>query len=122
MKSRPILQERWLRCWRVCISLLVVGLVLYNPFAVLGKSSGCLSYQRLACHRATVGSAEFQDFSPAPDPNIQPPDLDADVPRIEPAVILQVQEPAVDQEELIPAEPELLAGVWFRPPPTPQLF
>lgn len=122
MKSHPILQERWLRCWRIAISVLVVGLVLYNPFVVLGRSSGCLSYQRLACNRATLGSAELQDFSPAPDPDIQPPDIGADVPQIEPAVILQAHPPALDQEELIPAEPELLAGVWFRPPPTPQLF
>jgi hypothetical protein len=122
MKTRPILQERCLRCWRIGICLLVVGLVLYNPFVALSGSSGCLSYERLACNRATVGSAELQDFSPAPNPNFQPPDVDAGVPQIEPAVILQVQEPAVDQEEMIPAEPELLAGVWFRPPPTPQLF
>jgi hypothetical protein len=122
MKSRPILRERWVRCWRIAICLLVTGLVLYNPFVALGKSSDCLSYQRLACNRATVGSAEFQILSPSPDPNLQSPDVDADVPQIEPAVILQAQEPAMDQEEMIPAEPELLAGVWFRPPPTLQVF
>lgn len=122
MNRESILQERRVRFWRIGIALLLMSLVFYNPFIARGKSSDYLSYQRLACNRATVGLAELQDFSPAPDPNLEPPDMEAEVPQIEPAVILQAREPAFDQMELLPAEPEVLAGVWFRPPPTPQLF
>jgi len=122
MKNHPIPQGHWLCPVRVCICVLLIGLVLYNPFVALGKTSASLSYDRLARNRATVGSAELQNFSPAPDPNMQPPDVHADVPQIEPAVILQAHEPGMEPQEVLPAEPELLAGVWFRPPPSPQLF
>jgi hypothetical protein len=122
MKNHPTPQGQWLCLGRVCICVLLIGLVLYNPFAALGRTSASLSYDRLARNRATVGSAELQKFSPAPDPNMQPPDVDAGVPQIEPAAILQVHERGMEPQEVLPAEPELLAGVWFRPPPSPQLF
>src|SRR5271167_3439716 len=50
--------------WRVCVSILLIGLVLYNPFLAMKIHSDGLAYSALARHRATVGASEMQHFSP----------------------------------------------------------
>ena len=110
---------RWQPAWRVCISVLLIALVLYNPFAALNGSCGHLSYEKLARYRATVGSGELQHFSPVSNPHGQV-DLDADVEvnETDPAWCIPEYQAGRDQEELLLPEQELLAGVWFRPPPS----
>jgi hypothetical protein len=102
---------------RVCVSALLVLLVIYNPFAVLHGSSSSLSYETLARNRASIGASELQHFSPVSNPQLQP-DVQVHLRGVEPAPCVEEQEPSGDQREVIAWEPQLLAGVWFRPPPS----
>ena len=60
----------WLPRWQVCLSVLLILLVVYNPFSALGGYSGSVSYDELARNRATIGSSELQHFSPVSDPGL----------------------------------------------------
>jgi hypothetical protein len=118
MRLAPSLKRRpAVHLWRVCVCLLLVALVVYNPFTALDGSSGRLSYENLARNRASIGSGELQHFSPVSDPDA-PFDLDVDSRDAEP--VIDVRETQLDrtQQETIPSEPALLAGFWFRPPPS----
>lgn len=108
--------QLWLPSRRVCFCVLLIALVVYNPFALLNGSSDHLSYDKLASNRASIGAGELQHFSPVkcPDSHIE---LYVDALSAEPRRAEQESQPRRDQQALIPAEPELLAGVWFRPPP-----
>lgn len=112
LRLRPGLPE-----WRVCLCVLLIALVVYNPFSALNGSPNRLSYDKLASNRGSIGSSELQHFSPVPSPDTQI-ELDVDLLSAEPATCVQESQSRRDQQELIPAEPELLAGVWFRPPPS----
>jgi len=109
----------WQPAWRVCLSVLLIALVLYNPFSALNGSSGHLSYEKLARYRATVGSGELQHFSPVSKAYGQA-DLDAEVDVIDtdPAGRTPAYQAERDREELLLPEQALLTGVWFRPPPS----
>ncbi|HYA64699.1 MAG TPA: hypothetical protein VED66_15955 [Candidatus Sulfotelmatobacter sp.] len=109
----------WQPTWRVCVSVLLIALVLYNPFAALNGSSGHLSYEKLARYRATIGAGELQHFSPVSNPHGQA-DLDADVDVIgtDPTGPIPESQAEKGQRELLLPEQALLTGVWFRPPPS----
>ena len=103
--------------WRVCLCLLLIMLVVYNPFGALSGSSDRLSYDKLARNRASIGSSELQHFSPVSSPDSRVESY-VDVLSAEPRSCAQESQPRRDRQEWIPAEPELLAGVWSRPPPS----
>jgi hypothetical protein len=117
MRSHILNATCWHPSWRVSICVLLIGLVVYNPFVALSGSSGNLSYERLARNRATIGSSEMQQFSPVLNPTVQP-DLDVEVRGAEPAAAVQESKPGMDQRAVIFLQPELFANLWFRPPPT----
>jgi hypothetical protein len=98
------------------ICVLLIGLVLYNPFVALAGHSDGLTYQALARHRATVGASEMQHFSPIQGESAQ---REATVQRI--CIELVVEKTAYPsptfQVESLPQRPELASSVWFRPPP-----
>jgi len=103
------------RLWRASICALLIGLVVYNPFAALTSAPGGLSYQALARHRASVGASEMQHFAPVKAETGQP---DATV------ATEKVDLPATRQETRLESGrvhlPLLLEGMtslWFRPPP-----
>jgi len=103
------------RLWRASICALLIGLVVYNPFAALTSASDGLSYQALARHRASVGASEMQHFAPVKAETGQP---DATV------ATEKVDLPATRQETRLESGrvhlPLLLEGMtslWFRPPP-----
>ena len=102
--------------WRVSICALLIGLVVYNPFAALTSASNGLAYQALARHRASVGASEMQHFAPVKAETGQP-DL---------TVATQKGElPAPRGEEArlecgrvhLPLLLEGMTSHWFRPPP-----
>ena len=103
--------------WQVCLCALLIGLVLYNPFLLLTNQSDGLAYHSLARHRATVGSSEMQHFSPVQSESEQPEVI------VEKAVIEVVAAkneypwPNVEEEILL-RQPEFVANLWFRPPPS----
>jgi hypothetical protein len=112
LKRRPTVPS-----WQVCVCLLLMALVVYNPFTALNGSSGRLSYENLARNRASIGSGELQHFSPVSNPDMHS-DLDVDSRDTEPVTAVRETQPDRTQQEPIPSEPGLLAGVWFRPPPS----
>lgn len=109
-------RTRW-PAWRTGICLLLIGVLLHNPFVALWHSADSISYAKLARNRATVGSSELQQFSPVPNPTEQP-DADVAVDGAESAKTAGETRQAVVQPDVISFRPELIAGVWFRPPPT----
>jgi len=109
--------RQWRPNWRVCICVLLIGLVIYNPFLALRGSSGNLSYERLARNRATIGSSELQHFTPAPTSTLQA-DVEVEAGSTEPTAAVQENQPGMVQPEVDPLQPELYASLWFRPPPT----
>jgi hypothetical protein len=117
VRSHMLNPRDWCHGWRACICLLLIGLIVYNPFVALSGSSGNLSYEKPARNRATIGSSEMQLFSPVLTPTSQP-DLDVEVKGAEPAAAVQESLPGVDQREVIFLQPEVFANLWFRPPPT----
>jgi hypothetical protein len=106
--------------WRACVCLLLIALVLYNPFAAANTSSGSLSYDNLARHRASIGSGELDPFSPVSNADLEVPANAAVIlPGDEPAPCAQENRAGTNRQEerVAPLEPALLAGFWFRPPP-----
>lgn len=101
----------------LCLAVLLVGLLLYNPFAGTKISNG-LAYRTLARHRATVGASEMQHLASMQGENQQ---QDA-------AVVLEAftellvrsnnaSSSNVVQEEALPQRSGPIATIWFRPPP-----
>jgi hypothetical protein len=104
--------------WQVCLCVFLIALVVYNPFAALnGSPSGCLSYEQHARNRSSIGAGELQHFSPVSDPEV-PINTDVELRGTEPVRCVQENWPGPDQLKVIPSEPALLTGVWFRPPPS----
>jgi hypothetical protein len=104
------------RVWRVCVSVLLIGLVLYNPFVLLTNPSNGLVCQAMARHRATVGASELQHFSPVRPVSAQNEVFVYDYLRV--VALPKTTFPLpVQQEPVILQQPEQIAGIWFRPPP-----
>jgi hypothetical protein len=103
--------------WQMGLSVLLIGLVLYNPFLALIDHSDGLTYQAPARNRATVGASEMQHFASMQGENAH---LEATVERICVERIVEKTELASHtfEVESLPQRPELTTSVWFRPPPT----
>jgi hypothetical protein len=106
--------------WRVCVCLVLIASVLYNPFLALKIQSDGLAYASLARHRSTVGSSEMQHFPPVQAEYAQP---DATVEETAPQVsVVQVAQTeysgTIILDQALPPQPELIASICFRPPPS----
>jgi len=103
--------------WYVCVSVLLVGLLLYNPFLALASHSDGLAYQALARHRATVGASELQHLASVRGESAQPEVI---VEEISTANVVEIStSPAcIRQQPTLLQRMELIANIWFRPPPT----
>jgi hypothetical protein len=104
--------------WRVSVSILLIGLVLYNPFHAWKTHSDGLAYSALARHRATVGASEMQHFTPVQaDENGQiEKTFDEAVAEL---LAVRNEYPAKNiQEGVLPLQPELIESICFRPPPS----
>jgi hypothetical protein len=101
--------------WNVCVCLLLVGLLLYNPFLALVTHSDGLTYQALARHRATVGSSELQHMAQVQGHEAQPEVIVAEIFTGQ----VQIKEfPAIAlQQPTWPPRMEQIAEICFRPPP-----
>ena len=102
--------------WRLCVPVLLIGLLLYNPFLALVHPSDGLAYQALARHRATVGASEMQHYSPVQGENIQ---SEIVIDEIFGKVVVESHNFASHnlEDDRLPQRPELIASIWFRPPP-----
>jgi hypothetical protein len=108
-KNRP-------NIWQMCVPLLLIGLLLYNPFLALANHSGGPAFEELARHRATVGASEMQHFSPMPDESALPEATVLDLSAI-PVVKSEPSFSHLFPEEALPLLPVLTGSTWFRPPP-----
>ncbi len=99
------------------VCLLLVALLLHNPFIALILCHGGLTVQHPPSNRSTVGSSELQHFTPVAK------DFEA---AISPFVCLGEIFVQLAERESAPAidtapEPVALSGfssnLWFRPPP-----
>lgn len=103
------------RACRAGVCVLLIGLLLYNPFAATSAACG-LGYQALARHRASVGASEMQHFAP-----VQVENIHANLSVI--AGRGELPAPRENRESLysVPEHLPLLLGGktshWFRPPP-----
>ena len=101
---------------RVCVPLLLIGLLVYNPFSALITHTDGTAYKELARHRATVGASEMQHFSPTQAESGATQVL---LEEVFAKVIVVTDESTrqISQEETLPPRPELIESIWFRPPP-----
>jgi hypothetical protein len=101
---------------RWCVAVLLIGFLLYNPFLALMSHSNGLSYQAMARHRATVGASELQHYSPVPGENAQ---LDAIIEVVFAGCQAENHKypNCRPQDETLAQRMELIASMWFRPPP-----
>src|ERR1700751_3994247 len=101
--------------WRAWVCVLLVGLLLYNPFLAFASASHGRGYQALTRHRASVGASEMQHFAP-----VQGEKAPADV-RV---AAERSGRPDPQKGGLLTRGPEPLplfvegmTSHWFRPPP-----
>jgi hypothetical protein len=102
---------------RVCVPLLLIVLLLYNPFIALVSHDNGLAYQQPQRHRATVGASELQHFTP----------VQAESAQLEAVFVALFTNPVAEadkfsspqfQTEALPPRLELIHHIWFRPPPS----
>jgi hypothetical protein len=102
--------------WQLCVCVLLIGLVLYNPFGTMANHSDGLAYQALARHRATVGASEMQHYASI---QMESARVEMTVERIFTGIVVENNGWLIENlhEEELPLRPELVTGMWFRPPP-----
>ena len=101
--------------WRASICALLIGLVVYNPFAALTSASNGLAYQALARHRASVGASEMQPFAPVKAETAQP---DVTVATEKGELPATREEARLESGRVhLPLLLEGMTSLWFRPPP-----
>lgn len=102
--------------WQLCVPVLLIGLLLYNPFLALVHHSDGLAYQALARHRATVGASEMQHYSPVQGENAQAEVIVEQLFTL--PVVENDESPShIYQDEALPQQDEATCNIWFRPPP-----
>jgi hypothetical protein len=105
--------------WRVCVCLVLIASILYNPFFSLKIQSDGLVYASLARHRSTVGSSEMQHYPP-----VQAKYAERAATVEEAASKISVVQGAQTEyaariilHQALPPQ-ELIASICFRPPPS----
>src|SRR5271163_4282201 len=123
-KSAPIRDSRRFAKWRVApkwqigICLLLVALIIYNPYLAGAESGAGLCVRHSASNRATVGASELQHFSPIDGRSV----LATAAVRVFqlfdglPSIASETHQSAT--EKVFPAVQYLPASLWFRPPPS----
>ena len=105
----------WAPFWQTGMCVLLVALLLYNPFIALYCSHGPNSVHTPERNRATVGSSELQPVGSTQD--TQQPDLTMEENRDERAVPASYVARGFEREEEVPQQ-AFFSRVWSRPPPT----
>src|SRR5277367_5756574 len=105
------------RAPQALLCLLLLGLLLFNPFATASSESTDLAYRTLPRHRATIGASEMEHFSPI-QKELASPDLVQTVEVNDVKLTPAVSVGRVILREELPLRPALVAVVWFRPPPS----
>jgi hypothetical protein len=106
--------------WRVCVCLVLIASILYNPFFALKIQSDGLVYASLARHRSTVGSSEMQHYPPVQAKYAEPAaTIEETGSKISVVQHAQTEYAArIILRQALPPQPELIASICFRPPPS----
>jgi hypothetical protein len=100
------------------LCLLLVGLVLYNPYMTCGESGGAgLCVRHSASHRATVGASELQYFNPTDSRHILATAAFRLLEVFGQIVPLGFEPHMAEVEDLPRNDESWSASLWFRPPP-----
>ena len=114
MDIRVHSEKRWIYR-QACLCMLLVGLLVYNPFIALANH-GDAGLRMPERHRATVGSSEMQHFSPVQAENGHVDAVIVEIARV--TVDSQQQYPSREIEDLVaPRQPERNDNLRVRPPP-----
>lgn len=118
IRSKRVGQPAVISGWQSLVCLLLIALLLYNPFVALIHSHAGLTVHHPPRNRATVGASELQHYTPV-GKNLSV------VATREPCAIelfVQVtQEKAPLATEVSPFQPirsDFSSNLWFRPPPS----
>ena len=109
------MKRRWM-FWRGAVCLLLAALFLYNPFLNMVASANGLAVAHRDSNRSTVGSGEFQHFTPTDSQDSAVPEIS--VPlffHLDAPVSIVSYVPRFDVPPIV--QRILLAELWFRPPP-----
>jgi hypothetical protein len=106
--------------WRVCVCMVLVASILYNPFFALKIQSDGLVYASLARHRSTVGSSEMQHYPPVQSQHAEPAaQIEETATKISVVRGAPTEYAArIILDQALPPQPELIASICFRPPPS----
>jgi hypothetical protein len=98
----------------------LIASILYNPFFSLKIQSDGPVYASLARHRSTVGSSEMQHFPPVRAEYAQPDaTVEETAPQVSVVQVAQTEYPGtITLDQALPPQPELIASICFRPPPS----
>ena len=118
MKKAVSSRGECLSHWQVLLCFVLVGLMLYNPFAALWGANDGLCYDHLARNRATVGASELQHFSPVTNSANSQTELDVDIPAIGLLQIVTEEVSRGDLQEVVLPQIEIGTSLWNRPPPS----
>ena len=110
-KRRPVRSA-----WHTWVCVLLVGFVIHNPFVSLRHAPNSPCYDKLARNRATVGASEMQQFSPVPN-STDRPNTYAVMKAAERSETPQESRLRAIPQQVVFVQPEVIAGLWFRPPP-----
>lgn len=118
MKKAVSSRGECLSHWQVLLCFVLVGLMLYNPFAGLWGANDGFCYDHLARNRATVGASELQHFSPVSNPTNLQTELDVDIPAARLLQNLSEETTCADFQEVVVPRIEFFTHLWNRPPPS----
>jgi hypothetical protein len=122
-ESAPIRDLRRFAKWRVApkwqigICLLLVALIIYNPYLAGAESGAGLCVRHSASNRATVGASELQHFSPIDGRSILATAALALFQQFDGLLSIASEPHEGGVEEVFLAAQYLPASLWFRPPP-----
>jgi hypothetical protein len=117
-KGKAVVPRGELSRWRQVVCILLIGLLLYNPFLALLQTHAGLSLNHLPRNRATVGASELDHFSPVSKT------FTAEILAVECAVDIAPLLPEIEfplATTFAPAPVSLCdfsSSLWFRPPPS----
>ena len=102
--------------WQPCLCMVLIGLLLYNPFAGLWGLNDGVCCDRMARNRATVGACELQHFPPVTNGAVQA-EPDVDVRSTDLMPMIREERWVADPQEVLLPHAEFFPQFWKRPPP-----
>jgi hypothetical protein len=102
--------------WQAAVCLLLVGLVIFNPYLAAPDTYANTCIRRIPSNRATVGASELQHFTPTDKRSVL---IATDVALIERLDrVPRYSESYEDPMEAVFSPAQFQSeSLWFRPPP-----